>query len=118
MFKLISRFIFQILVNGLGILAISYIIEDVFFSGGWFELLEIAVVLAILNVLLKPVLKLIFGPLIFLTLGIFILILNAAILWVVVWLFPEYIIIPWGWSLIWATLIISLINFIFNTSRK
>ncbi len=118
MFKLISRFIFQIIVNGLGILAISYLIEDIFFNGGWLELLEIAVVLAILNVLIKPILRLLFGPLIFLTLGIFSLVLNAVILWVVVWLFPEYLVIPWGWSLIWATLIISFINSIFNLSKK
>ena len=118
MFGLISKIIFQVVVNGVGLLAIDYFVAGAVLSGGWIILLEISVVLAILNVLAKPVLKFIFGPIIVLTLGLFILILNAIILWFGTWLFPQYLIILIGWPLFWSTLIITLINIVFNIARK
>ncbi|HNW96366.1 MAG TPA: phage holin family protein [Candidatus Paceibacterota bacterium] len=118
MFKLISKFIIQILVNGLGIWIISEVVPGVSFSGDWLVLAEVAAVLAILNVLVKPVLKFFFGPLIILTFGLASLLLNALILWAVTQIFPTNLVIPVGWSLIWATLIISLINFAFNLAKK
>jgi putative membrane protein len=118
MFKLISKFIVQILVNGLGIWVIAKFVPSVIFSGDWLILAEVAAVLAILNVLVKPILKFFFGPLIVLTLGLASLLLNALILWAVTQIFPANLIIPVGWSLIWATLIISLINFAFNLAKR
>lgn len=118
MFKLISKFIIQILINGLGIWVIAKFIPGVIFNGGWLVLVEVAAVLAILNVLVKPILKFFFGPLIVLTFGLASLLLNALILWAVTQIFPTNLVIPVGWSLIWATLIISLINFAFHLARK
>lgn len=118
MFNLISRFIIQVVANGLGILAISYLVAGVFFGGDWFILLKISALIAILNMLLKPVLKMIFGPIIFLTLGFFILVINAFILWLAIEIFPGYLIIPFGWSLFWSTLIISFINIFLGTGKK
>ena len=45
------------------------------------QLLLIAFVLALLNWILKPILTLVFGPVIILTLGFGVLIVNAIILW-------------------------------------
>lgn len=118
MFGIISKFITQTIANGIGILAIAYLVNGAFFNGGWLELLEIAIVLAILNIIVRPILKLIFGPLIIITFGIFSLVLNGAILWAATFLFPQYLIIPFWWPLIWATLIISVINIIFGVARK
>ena len=118
MFKLISKFIIQILVNGLGIWIIAEVVPGVGFSGDWLVLAEISAVLAVLNVLVKPILKFFFGPLIVLTFGLASLLLNALILWAVTQIFPANLVIPVGWSLIWATLIILLINFAFNLAKK
>ncbi len=118
MFKLISKFIIQIIVNGLGIWVIAQYVPDVIFSGDWLILIEVAAVLAILNILVKPLLKFIFGPIIVLTFGLASLLLNALILWAVTQIFPTNLIIPVGWSLIWATLIISLINFAFHLAKR
>lgn len=118
MFRLISKFIAQLVANGLGILVISYLVAGVVFGGGWIILLKIATILAILNILLRPILKLIFGPLIFLTLGFFILVINAFMLWLGMKIFPGFLIIPFGWPLIWSTLIMSVINIIFGVGSK
>jgi putative membrane protein len=119
MFKLISKFIIQIIVNGIGIWAIAKFVPGVSFLGSnWLIWVEVAAVLAILNTLVKPLLKFVFGPIIVLTFGLASLLLNALILWAVTQIFPANLIIPVGWSLIWATLIISLINFAFNLAKR
>ena len=48
----------------------------------WIKLILVALVLALLNGLLKPLLTLVLGPIIVLTLGIGILVVNALILWI------------------------------------
>jgi len=109
--RILSRFIAQVLINALALLAVFYLVPETKFTGTWVQLLEVALVLGVLNFLVKPVLKLFLGPLIILTLGLFSLVLNAIIIWVVVQLFPVLLIIPWGWPLAWSTIIISVINF-------
>ncbi|HOX21746.1 MAG TPA: phage holin family protein [Candidatus Paceibacterota bacterium] len=116
--RLISRFIAQILINALALLAIFYLVPEAKFIGDWTKLLEIALVLGIINFLVKPLLKLFLGPLVVLTLGLFSLVINALILWIVVQLFPNVLIIPWGWPLVWATIIVSVINFVFHFLSK
>ncbi len=112
--RLIFRFIAQILINALALLAVFYLVPETKFLGDWMKLLEIALVLGLINFLVKPILKLFLGPLIVITLGLFSLVVNAIILWVVIQLFPTYLIIPWGWPLAWATIIVSVINFVFH----
>jgi len=115
--KFLTKFIAQILINALALLAVSYLIPGVKIPSDWLRLLEIAFVLGILNFFVKPILKLFLGPLIVLTLGLFSIVLNALILAAVTQVFPD-LIIPWGWPLIEATLVLSVINFIFHLLIK
>lgn len=115
--KFLSRIIAQILVNALALWLVINLLPEVKFNGLWTDLLIIGVILGLLNFLLKPILKLFLGPLIVLTLGLFTLVINAFLLWLATQIFPV-LIIPLGWPLIWATLIFSLINFIFHLARE
>lgn len=82
------------------------------------QLILIALLLAILNAVLKPILTLIFGPIIILTLGLGVIIVNAAILLILQFLSNNLdflrgsITIQTIPALIYATLILSIINFI------
>ncbi|MBZ1345355.1 MAG: phage holin family protein, partial [Candidatus Nealsonbacteria bacterium] len=85
----------------------------------WQSLLLAGLVLGLINFFIKPILKLITLPLRILTLGLFGLIINMAIIWMIDVLFPELIIqgiIP----LFWTTLIVWTINFLLgnNVPRK
>lgn len=83
-----------------------------------FKLVLIALVLVLLNAILKPVLTLIFGPIIILTLGLGIIVVNAAILLVLQFFGNHLTILSGGINidgipaLIFATLILSAINFV------
>lgn len=59
-------------------------IDGLDFEGSWVALVIVAAVLAVLNAVVKPVLKLLSLPFIVLTLGLFLLVVNAVLLQVVV----------------------------------
>lgn len=91
-------------------------------NGGAITLVLIAIVLALLNFLLKPILTLVLGPIIILTLGLGVLVVNAVILYLlpivadhIDFLHGSIIIqnIP---ALFFATLIVSVINFIIHVA--
>jgi putative membrane protein len=63
-----------------------WIVEGFEFSGEWWQFLIVAVIMGVVNAVVKPVLKLFSLPLILLTLGLFLLVVNAIALAVVVWL--------------------------------
>jgi putative membrane protein len=58
-------------------------------------LLIAALILALLNLILKPILKLLFFPINLMTLGLFSLIINMAIFYLLLYLIPEVKILPW-----------------------
>ncbi len=89
-------------------------------SGNWITLVLIALVFAVLNFLLKPILTLVLGPVIILTLGLGVLVVNAIILYILpivadhIDFLHGSIIIQSIPALFFATLIVSIINFIIH----
>ena len=72
--------------------------------------------LGLINYFIKPIVKIAFLPLRILTLGLFGIIINMVIIWVISLIFPELIInglIP----LFWTSLIVSLINFLLGLRK-
>ncbi len=51
------------------------------FTGDWLTLLLVALLFGLLNVLVRPILKLLTFPLLILSLGLFTFVLNAFMLW-------------------------------------
>jgi len=84
------------------------------------QIIEIGLILAILNFLLKPLLALVLGPIILITLGLGIIIVNAIILWILPYL-ANYLDFLRGSisiqsipALFLATIIVSLVNFVIH----
>jgi len=105
--------------------ALALWIADIYVPGfalshNWLLIILVALVLSVLNFLLKPVLTLILGPVIVLTLGLGVLIVNALILYILP-IATNYIDITRGSitiqtipALILGTLIVSAINLIIH----
>lgn len=81
------------------------------------DLIFAAVVLALLNYLVRPVLKLIFGPAIILTLGLGLVFVNALILYLLTQ-FPTGVTIQGTLTLLYATLLISAVSLVTNIIAK
>ncbi len=72
-----------------------------------------ALVLGLLNALVKPVLVLLTLPLTLLTLGLFILVLNAALFSLAAWLVPGFHVAGF-WSAFFGALLFSGVSFLLN----
>lgn len=115
--KFIFKLIFLLASNTLALLAADYFVEGFFIQPTWQSYLKVAAVFTILNLFLRPILKLVLSPLIFITLGLGVIIVNALILYGLDWLLND-ITITGLYPLIYATLIIGVVNFFFHFSAK
>jgi len=107
------KVLITILGNAVGLWLAATYIPGFHLAGGWMILIEAAFVLAVLNFLLKPVLKLALGPVIIITLGLGLIIVNAIILYGLTFIFKDLTIqdIP---TLVYSTILIGAINFVFH----
>lgn len=106
--------------NALALWVANTYVPGFVLNGNWITLILIALTLAVLNFLLKPILTLVFGPIIILTLGLGLIVVNAIILYILpiiadhIDILRGSIIIQNIPALLLATLIISIINFIIH----
>ena len=113
---MVKRFLLHIIANAVAILTSAWLVPDVFYEYEFISLIKIAAMLAAANTLLKPVLKMIFSPLILITLGFFTLIINIFLIWLVVYFAPELSIV--GLSAYFLTMIIaSFFNFMVSAIK-
>ena len=76
----VMKIIIRLLVSILAIVVTTKILPGVHVSGGIQTYLVLAVVLAVINMILKPILVLLTLPLSIMTLGLFTLIINAVLI--------------------------------------
>ena len=81
---------------------------------GWRSTLLVALILGLLNAVLKPLLFLVSLPITVLTLGVFYLVLNAAMLGLTAWIAGKFESIHFAvdgfWSAFWGAVIISVVS--------
>ena len=82
----------------------------------WQNLLIAALVLGILNAFVKPILLLISLPLIFVTFGFFLVLINALLLMATSWLVPGLHVASF-WSALGGSLVVSIVGLFFGYSR-
>jgi len=72
--------IVRLLINAAALYAATRFVSGISFSGSGGSLLAVALLFAIVNTLIKPFLQLLSLPVLFLTLGLFALVINALML--------------------------------------
>ena len=100
-----------LLANVLGLYLANLWVAGFGVKGGWKEYIIAGIVLGLLNLIVRPLLKLITFPLIVVSLGLFLIVINALILWLAAQL-TGYIVIESYYALLWATLVVATVNFI------
>ena len=78
---LIKRIVVGILLNGVALFALTELIEEITYTGGIKFFIIGGIVVGVLNLVVKPLFKIITFPLIFLTGGLFLVVINAVVLW-------------------------------------
>lgn len=115
--KLLGKLIFYAFSNVIAILVADYFVIGFNFAGNFIELLIAALILTLINLFIRPILKLLFGPVIVLTLGLFVIVINALTLYILD-IFVTTLTIEGAIPLVVATLIFGLVNLIISYSGK
>src|SRR5213083_737296 len=84
-----TGFFFRLVITALGLWAAATVVPGVRIDG-WGNLVVAALLLGIVNAVIRPILLILTLPLTVLTLGLFILIVNGISLGVVAWLVPGF----------------------------
>ena len=80
---------------------------------GFLIAIVVAAVLAILNVLVKPILVILTIPITIVTLGLFLLVINTLLVLLADWLIPGFSVDNFWWALVFSVLL-SIINSVFG----
>ncbi|HKJ92733.1 MAG TPA: phage holin family protein [Longimicrobiales bacterium] len=74
------RFLIRLLVTAAALWVAIHLVPGIRYDGGWLGMLGVALVFGIVNALVRPVIFLLTCPLVILSLGLFIFVLNALML--------------------------------------
>ena len=94
------------------------LVDGLEFDGEWYQFLVVAAIMGVANTIVKPILKLFSLPLILLTLGLFLFIVNALVLQLVVWLSGPSVLdlgltsTGFFWATFWASIVVSVVGWV------
>lgn len=108
------RFLIRVLINAVA-LGLTFWIVDLCWDGEVLPLLIIALIFGVVNALIRPLVTLLTCPLVILTLGLFLIVINGLMLWLTIWLsralgvgftcMPDFF-----WNLVIGALVLSIIS--------
>ena len=98
------------ILNTLALFLVVKIVPG-FFYRDWITLAIAAAVLGLLNAIIRPILFVLTLPLTVVTLGLFLLVLNAIMLELTAWLVPGFDINGFGWAVVGA-LVLSIVSLV------
>ena len=99
-------FFLRVVIVAAGLWVASKLVPGVEITDGW-SLLWAALVLGIINAIVRPVVIVLTLPLTILTLGLFLLVINAAMLSLVAWML-DGVTVAGFWSAFFGALVISI----------
>jgi putative membrane protein len=111
---LVVRLALTIAINALALWVANVLWDSVSIHGFWAYFIG-ALVLGIANAILKPILALLTLPLIILTLGLFYLLINIAMVALAEWIAPNFS-IDGFWTYVGVVVIVWLVNWVCNAA--
>lgn len=110
----LKRFIQSWIINTLAVALVVYVVPGIHYEKP-LDLLVASLLLGILNAFLRPILLLLALPLLIFTLGLFILVVNALLLYFVGFLLRPHFYVDSFWAAFWGALIISVVSLLLNS---
>jgi len=106
-------FIIRLIIHMAAILIISYLFPKMIWVDGLMAALIAAFLLGIVNVIIRPILVFLTLPLTVLTLGLFLLVINGLMLWLVAALVKGFHVNGF-WGAVFGSLLISIVSWILS----
>ncbi len=76
----------KIVVNAFAVWLAVQLVDGLRFTGDLLTLLVIAAILGVVNLFARPIVTILSLPIVLLTLGLFLLVINALMLWLTIWI--------------------------------
>lgn len=108
------EFLGRLIISTLAVIVTSYVLPGVHIDGALTALL-VAAVLSLLNAVVKPVLIILTIPITLVTLGFFLLIINAVLILLTSKLLSPGFHVEGFWVAFFFSLVLSFVNAIFNS---
>ena len=111
-------FVIRLLVNAAALWVATRLVPGVTYSGEWLPFLGVALVFGIVNAWIRPVAKLLTFPLILLSLGLFLFVINGLMLWVTSRLSVALGLgfhVAGFWPAFWGALVVTLTSAVLST---
>ena len=115
-----TKLVIRWLINFLALFAAAWLVKGITVDGGggWTVFAIMAIILGLVNAILRPLLKLLTCPLILLTLGLFTLVINGFTLWLSSWVavnwFHVGFYVDGFWAAFWGALVVSIVSLILS----
>ncbi len=106
-------FLIRLLINAIALLIISQLHLMGIHADTWSALIIGAIVLGLVNAIVRPILIVVSCPLEVLSLGLFTLVLNALIFWFGLKYIPGFH-VPGFWAAFWGAIVMSVISWILS----
>ena len=103
-----TSFLIRLLITALAVILTSYLLPGVHVEN-FLSALVLSLLLALLNVTLKPILVIITIPVTFLTLGLFLLVINALMILLADAILPGFVVDGFWWALLFS-IVLWIIN--------
>lgn len=112
-----TKFIIRWLINAVALYAAVWIVPGIDYPGNWMGIFVLALIMGLLNALLRPLLKLLTCPLIILTLGLFTIVINTAMLLLTSSIGQSLgipLMVDGFWSALLGSLVMSLVSIVMS----
>lgn len=104
-----KRFLYSWIINTLAVLIAVYVVKGIGYDKP-LDLIVAALVLGILNAVLRPVLMFVSLPLLLVTFGLFFFIINGLLLYLVGYLLRPHFHVNTFWDAFWGGLVIFVVS--------
>ncbi len=103
------NWVLKLVINTLAVFATAWLLGDAVLIHSFWTAILVALVLALLNFTIKPILVLFTLPATIFTFGLFLLVINAFVIMIADWLIGGFDVRNFWWALLFS-LMLSLIN--------
>lgn len=118
---MVRRILLRLLINAIALWVAVELVPGIYAESP-LTILIVALIFGVINAIIRPVIAFFTCPMILLTLGLFIFVINAAMLWFTAWVAGRLDLgfgIEGGfWPAFWGALIISLVSFVISLLIK
>ncbi|MBL4663166.1 MAG: phage holin family protein [Flavobacteriaceae bacterium] len=108
--------IFKILLTAVAVLILAYVLPGVVVVGYWAAVI-VAIVLGLLRLIVKPILVVLTFPITIVTLGLFLLVINAFIIIMADYFIDGFAVKNFWWAFIFS-LLLSFLQSVFHSILK